>query len=97
MGRAMINTGGSSYTLYILHAPTLVALSATLDATIGSYGGTFSRRLAIVGCGILVANLVAYCVALLVERPSQFARWIEQALGQRSRRPVLTASPGPDR
>jgi peptidoglycan/LPS O-acetylase OafA/YrhL len=97
VGRALIDTGRWSYTLYILHAPTLVALRAVLDVTVGGYGGTLSRRMAIVCGSFLVANLVAYGVALLVERPSQFAGWMEQILRRRSGRMVPTELPMPDR
>jgi peptidoglycan/LPS O-acetylase OafA/YrhL len=90
-GRALIATGAWSYTLYILHAPTLVMLRALLDPTIGDVTTT-PGCWASISCGsFFICNLIAYGVARLVERPALFAEWIERLLRVGRRRPAAAA------
>jgi peptidoglycan/LPS O-acetylase OafA/YrhL len=75
IGSLILASGGWSYTLYIIHIPIVIALTAAIPIAPG-----FVNRLAMLMACLLIANLVAFAVALAVERPKFFAKLIRRAL-----------------
>jgi hypothetical protein len=64
----------------VVHVILLIASNDPVYKAITGWPGWLSGL-----CGsFLIANLVAYCVARVVERPAQFSAWIEQILFRRS-------------
>jgi peptidoglycan/LPS O-acetylase OafA/YrhL len=68
----IIASGAWSYTLYIMHSPTLIGIRALLGDTVPS-AGDWSSRIAMYIFYFVTVNAICWALARVFERPSTFA------------------------
>jgi peptidoglycan/LPS O-acetylase OafA/YrhL len=89
IARLALASGGWSYTLYIIHIPVVIAVTSIIP-----FGSGIGQRLAVLAICLIAANLVAFAVARVVERPKYFAKLVRRAL-KRQQMPADKAASNP--